>query len=92
MGLVDYDVLTQGRGVCWFGGGLCAGQSRAKGGLGDHQPGLGVELPFTPIARPFPAGSLLADVGEEGLKGWELHSRAKYKLETTPTSICYSFR
>jgi len=43
-----------------------------------------VFLPFTPIARPFPKDSLLAEVGEDGLKGWELHARAKYRLEAQP--------
>lgn len=43
-----------------------------------------VYLPFTPIAPPFPQGSLLAEVGEAGLAGWELHSRAKYRLEHQP--------
>lgn len=47
-----------------------------------------VFLPFTPIAKPFPKGSLLAEVGQgverAGLGGWELHARAKYRLEAQP--------
>lgn len=43
-----------------------------------------VFLPFTPIQPPFPQGSLLAEVGQDGLRGWELHSRAKYRLENQP--------
>lgn len=43
-----------------------------------------VYVPFTPVQAPFPGGTLLAEVGEDGLAGWALHSRAKYKLENQP--------
>lgn len=81
--LVDYDVLMVGAGFA----GSEAAYALANKGL---RVGLvttsldSVYLPFTPIQGPFPQGSLLALVGEEGLKGWALHSRAKYKLENHP--------
>jgi tRNA U34 5-carboxymethylaminomethyl modifying enzyme MnmG/GidA len=77
---VDYDVLIVGAG---FAGCEAAYALAMKG----RRVGLvttsldSVFLPFTPIQAPFPQGSLLAEVGEDGLKGWALHSRAKYKLE-----------
>lgn len=80
---VDYDVLIVGAGFA----GSEAAYALANRGL---RVGLvttsldSVYLPFTPIQAPFPQGSLLAEVGEAGLKGWELHSRAKYRLENHP--------
>jgi tRNA U34 5-carboxymethylaminomethyl modifying enzyme MnmG/GidA len=77
---VDYDVLIVGAGFA----GCEAAYALAKKGL---RVGLvttsldSVYLPFMPIRAPFPQGSLLAEVGEDGLKGWALHSRAKYRLE-----------
>lgn len=81
---VDYDVLLVGAGFA----GSEAAYALAKRG---RRVGLitqsldSVFLPFTPIAKPFPQGSLLAEVGQEGLGGWELHARAKYRLEAQPT-------
>ncbi len=80
IGPVDYDVLIIGAGFA----GSEAAYALAKKGLrvGLMTQSLAtVFLPFTPIARPFPPGSLLEEVGEAGLKGWALHSRAKYQLE-----------
>jgi hypothetical protein len=83
MWLVHYDVLIVGAGFA----GAEAAYALANKGL---RVGLlttsldSVYLPFTPIRAPFPAGSLLAEVGEDGLKGWILHSRAKYRLENHP--------
>ncbi|MCX7782280.1 MAG: FAD-dependent oxidoreductase [Meiothermus sp.] len=80
---MDYDVLVVGAGFA----GSEAAYALAKRGV---RVGLvttsldSVFLPFTPIQAPFPQGSLLAEVGKEGLKGWELHSRAKYRLENQP--------
>ncbi len=80
---MDYDVLIVGAG---FAGSEAAYALANKGvRVGLVTTSLdSVYLPFTPIQVPFPHGSLLALVGEEGLKGWELHSRAKYKLENHP--------
>nr|WP_119342360.1 MULTISPECIES: FAD-dependent oxidoreductase [Meiothermus] len=81
--MADYDVLIVGAGFA----GSEAAYALAKRGV---RVGLvttsldSVFLPFTPIQAPFPSGSLLAEVGQEGLKGWELHSRAKYRLENQP--------
>ena len=80
---MDYDLLMIGAGFA----GSEAAYALAKKGV---RVGLltqsldSVFLPFTPIAKPFPEESLLAEVGEEGLGGWELHARAKYKLEAQP--------
>lgn len=80
---MDYEVLIVGAGFA----GSEAAYALAKGGF---KVGLittsldSVYLPFTGVSAPFPAGSLLAEIGEEGLKGWELHSRAKYRLENQP--------
>jgi tRNA U34 5-carboxymethylaminomethyl modifying enzyme MnmG/GidA len=80
---VDYDVLIVGAG---FAGSEAAYSLANKGvRVGLVTTSLdSVYLPFTPIQGPFPPGSLLALVGEDGLKGWALHSRAKYKLENHP--------
>ncbi|MER3484170.1 MAG: tRNA uridine 5-carboxymethylaminomethyl modification protein GidA [Meiothermus sp.] len=77
---VDYDVLVVGAGFAGSEAAYALANRGLKVGL-ITQSLDSVLLPFTPIARPFPEGSLLAEVGEEGLKGWELHSQAKYKLE-----------
>ncbi len=83
MEYVDYDVLIVGAGFT----GSEAAYALAKKGL---RVGLvttsldTVFLPFTPVYPPFPPGSLLAEVGQDGLKGWALHSRAKYRLEHQP--------
>lgn len=76
----DYDVLIVGAGFA----GAEAAYALAKKGV---RVGLlttsldSVFLPFTAVMGPFPEGSLLAEVGRDGLKGWELHAAAKYKLE-----------
>lgn len=83
IGHVDYDVLIVGAG---FAGSEAAYALAQKGvWVGLVTTSLdSVYLPFTPIQGPFPQGSLLAQVGQEGLKGWELHRRAKYRLENHP--------
>nr|WP_297861186.1 FAD-dependent oxidoreductase [Meiothermus sp.] len=81
--MTDYEVLIVGAGFA----GSEAAYALAKRGV---RVGLvttsldSVFLAFTPIQAPFPQGSLLAEIGQEGLKGWELHSRAKYRLENQP--------
>jgi tRNA U34 5-carboxymethylaminomethyl modifying enzyme MnmG/GidA len=76
----DYEVLIVGAGFA----GAEAAYALAKRGL---KVGLlttsldSVFLPFTKVEGPFPEGSLLAEVGRDGLKGWELHAAAKYRLE-----------
>lgn len=80
---MDYQVLIVGAGFA----GSEAAYALAKRGI---KVGLittsldSVYLPFTGVSAPFPTGSLLAEIGDQGLKGWELHSRAKYKLENQP--------
>lgn len=80
---MDYEILIVGAGFA----GSEAAYALANRGL---RVGLvttsldSVFLPFTPIHAPFPAGSLLAEVGEDRLRGWALHCRAKYKLESHP--------
>jgi hypothetical protein len=80
---VDYDVLIVGAGFAGAEAAYALARQGSKVGLITTSLDS-VYLPFTPITRPFPDGSLLAEVGEDGLKGWELHSRAKYKLENQP--------
>ncbi len=80
---VDYDVLIVGAGFA----GAEAAYALAKKGLRVGLVTTSLDtafLPFTPVFSPFPPGSLLAEVGQDGLKGWELHSRAKYRLECQP--------
>lgn len=83
MGGVDYDALIVGAGFAGSEGAYALAKKGQKVGLITTSLDS-VYLPFTAIAKPFPEGSLLGEVGEEGLKGWELHSRAKYKLENHP--------
>jgi tRNA U34 5-carboxymethylaminomethyl modifying enzyme MnmG/GidA len=80
---VDYDVLIVGAGFAGSEAAYALAQKGVRVGLITTSLDS-VYLPFTPIQAPFPQGSLLAEVGEEGLKGWALHSRAKYKLENHP--------
>jgi len=80
---MHYDMLIVGAGLS----GSEAAYALAKKGfkIGLVSTSLdSVFLPFTHIPAPFPQGSLLAEVGEDGLKGWALHSRAKYRLENHP--------
>ncbi len=80
---MDYDIIIVGAG---FSGSETA-YVLAKAGwrVGLITQSLdSVFLPFGQVSPPFPQGSLLAVVGSEGLKGWELHSKAKYHLESLP--------
>lgn len=83
IGPVDYDVLIIGAGFAGSEAAYALAKKGVKVGLMTQSLDT-VFLPFTPIAKPFPEGSLLAEVGAEGLGGWELHSRAKYRLEAQP--------
>lgn len=80
---MEYDLLVVGAGFA----GAEAAYALAKRGV---RVGLCTQsldtvfLPFTPVGPPFPPGSLLEEVGFAGAKGWELHARAKYRLEATP--------
>lgn len=80
---MDYDVLIVGAGFAGSEAAYALAQQGVRVGLVTTSLDS-VFLPFTPIQAPFPQGSLLAEVGQEGLKGWELHSRAKYRLENRP--------
>ncbi len=83
MGPVEYDVLIVGAGFAGSEAAYALARKGMRVGLVTTSLDT-VFLPFTPIRGPFPPGSLLAEVGEEGLKGWALHSRAKYRLENQP--------
>ncbi|WP_337868409.1 FAD-dependent oxidoreductase [Meiothermus sp.] len=83
MGRVDYDALIVGAGFAGSEAAYALAQKGVRVGLVSTSLDS-VYLPFTPIQSPFPQGSLLAEVGEAGLKGWELHRRAKYGLENHP--------
>lgn len=85
---VDYDVLVVGAGFAGSEAAYALANRGLKVGLMTQSLDT-VFLPFTPIGRPFPRGSLLAEVGEEGMKGWELHSQAKYRLEAQPDIHLY---
>jgi tRNA U34 5-carboxymethylaminomethyl modifying enzyme MnmG/GidA len=85
---VDYDVLIVGAGFAGSEAAYALAKKGLKVGLMTQSLDT-VFLPFTPITKPFPEGSLLAEVGEEGMKGWELHSRAKYRLEAQPSIHLY---
>ncbi|RDI95192.1 FAD-binding protein [Meiothermus sp. QL-1] len=80
---MDYDVLIVGAGFAGSEAAYALAQKGMRVGLLTTSLDS-VYLPFTPVYPPFPAGSLLAEVGEAGLKGWALHSRAKYRLENHP--------
>lgn len=81
--LVDYDVLMVGAGFAGSEAAYALAKKGVKVGLVTTSLDS-VFLPFTPIRAPFPGDSLLVEVGEDGLGGWALHSRAKYKLENHP--------
>lgn len=83
MCFVDYDVLIVGSGMAGSEAAYALAQKGVRVGLVTTSLDS-VFLPFTPIRSPFPQGSLLAEIGEDGLRGWALHSRAKYKLENHP--------
>lgn len=80
---VDYDVLIVGAGFAGSEAAYALAQKGVMVGLVTTSLDS-VYLPFTPVRPPFPQGSLLALVGEDGLGGWLLHSRAKYRLENHP--------
>jgi tRNA U34 5-carboxymethylaminomethyl modifying enzyme MnmG/GidA len=80
---MNYDVLIVGAGFAGSEAAYALAQKGVRVGLVTTSLDS-VYLPFTPIQGPFPQGSLLALVGEEGLGGWELHRRAKYRLENHP--------
>lgn len=80
---MNYDVLIVGAGFAGSEAAYALAQKGVRVGLVTTSLDS-VYLPFTPIRGPFPQGSLLALVGEEGLGGWELHRRAKYRLENHP--------
>lgn len=81
--MLDYDVLIVGAGFAGSEAAYALAKTDVKVGLLTTSLDS-VFLPFTPVQSPFPAGSLLAEVGRDGLKGWELHASAKYKLEAQP--------
>jgi tRNA U34 5-carboxymethylaminomethyl modifying enzyme MnmG/GidA len=76
----DYDLLIVGAGFAGSEAAYALAQKGVKVGLLTTSLDS-VFLPFSAVQSPFPAGSLLAQVGRDGLKGWELHAAAKYKLE-----------
>jgi tRNA U34 5-carboxymethylaminomethyl modifying enzyme MnmG/GidA len=80
---MDYDIIVVGAGFAGSEGAYALANRGLRVGLVTTSLDS-VFLPFTPIRAPFPAGSLLAEVGEDNLGGWELHCRAKYKLENHP--------
>ncbi len=80
---MDYNVLIIGAGFAGSEAAYALAKKGSKVGLVTTSLDS-VYLPFTSMTKPFPEDTLLAEVGEEGLKGWELHSRAKYKLENHP--------
>lgn len=80
---MDYDVLIVGAGLAGSEAAYALAKRGVRVGLCTQSLDT-VFLPFTPIRPPFPQGSLLAEVGFEEAKGWEIHSRAKYKLEAEP--------
>ena len=80
---MDYDVLIVGAGLAGSGAAYALAKKGVRVGLCTQSLDT-VFLPFTPVEPPFPEGSLLAEVGFAGAKGWEIHARAKYKLEAEP--------
>ncbi|MCL6526059.1 MAG: FAD-dependent oxidoreductase [Thermaceae bacterium] len=85
---MDYEVLIIGAGFAGSEAAYALAQKGVRVGLMTQSLDT-VFLPFTGVARPFPPGSLLEQVGEDGLKGWELHRRAKYRLEAQPNIHLY---
>jgi tRNA U34 5-carboxymethylaminomethyl modifying enzyme MnmG/GidA len=76
---MDYDLLIVGAGFAGCELAYAVAQKGTRVGLLTTSLDS-VFLPFGPVKGPFPEGSLLGQVGEGS--GWELHSRAKYKLES----------
>jgi tRNA U34 5-carboxymethylaminomethyl modifying enzyme MnmG/GidA len=80
---VDYEVLIVGAGFAGAEAAYALANKGVKVGLATTSLDS-VYLPFTPVQPPYPQGSLLAEVGPLGQKGWALHSQAKYRLENHP--------
>ncbi|PZA06295.1 MULTISPECIES: FAD-dependent oxidoreductase [unclassified Meiothermus] len=80
---MDYDVLIVGAGFAGAEAAYALARRGVRVGLCTQSLDT-VFLPFTPVMPPFPPGTLLAEVGFAGAKGWEIHARAKYKLEAEP--------
>ncbi|MER3480611.1 MAG: tRNA uridine 5-carboxymethylaminomethyl modification protein GidA [Meiothermus sp.] len=80
---MDYDVLIVGAGLAGCEAAYALAKKGVRVGLCTQSLDT-VFLPFTPVEPRFPQGSLLAEVGLAGAKGWEIHARAKYKLEAEP--------
>ncbi|ADH62211.1 glucose-inhibited division protein A [Allomeiothermus silvanus DSM 9946] len=80
---MDYDVLIVGAGFAGAEAAYALARRGVRVGLCTQSLDT-VFLPFTPVMPPFPEGTLLAEVGFAGAKGWEIHARAKYKLEAEP--------
>ena len=80
---MDYQALIIGAGIAGSEAALVLAKRGLKIGLLTQSLDT-VYLPFTPLFEQGPEGSLMAQVGAPGKKGWELHSKAKYILEAEP--------
>jgi tRNA U34 5-carboxymethylaminomethyl modifying enzyme MnmG/GidA len=80
---MDYRVLIVGGGFSGAEAAYALARRGVRVGLLTQSLDT-VYLPFTPLSEPGPEGSLMAEVGTVGMKGWELHAKAKYRLEAQP--------
>lgn len=80
---MEYQVLIVGAGFAGSEAAYALARQGVRVGLLTQSLDT-VYLPFTPLEEPGPEGSLMAEVGAAGMKGWELHARAKYRLEAQP--------